>query len=288
MNLIHFSLVGVREKKQVFLEVIIQAAGGRGVSHLRSVIAEHVHLEDLVRVGEINHHFGRVQLSFALIIGVEVVAFGTSTFEAAVIVFTLLITKSPLLAFVTINACSRIIRHLFALRTKADTTLQRTPTGVFTAQRSTLALRTSRFLVRAIKTVLDPVAEFTFFDAFGRLTSSAVWTVEFIVWTGNGRTIFLVRSIRAVLISVAPPPCRYTQGIFAPELAAVTGREIAVLFVGSVPTLIPVVALLVLLDALFAIFTSKLGQLAGHLAVACILVGLVPAVVVPVAFFCRG
>lgn len=102
MNLVHLPLVGVREKEQVFLEVVIQTTGGRGVGHLRSVVAVHIHLEDLVGVREINHHFGRVQLGFTLIFGVELVTFGASTFEASIIIFTLLITKSPLLALVTI------------------------------------------------------------------------------------------------------------------------------------------------------------------------------------------
>ena len=57
----------------------------------------------------------------------------------------------------------------------------------------------------------------------------------------------------------------------------------AVLLVGGVVALVPVVALLVLGDALVAVLAAELAELAGDAGAAVRLVALVPAVVVAVA-----
>ena len=57
----------------------------------------------------------------------------------------------------------------------------------------------------------------------------------------------------------------------------------AVLLVGGVVALVPVVALLVLGDALVSVLAAELAELAGDAGAAVRLVALVPAVVVAVA-----
>jgi hypothetical protein len=126
------------------------------------------------------------------------------------------------------------------------------------------------------------VAQFALLDAFWCSSVPTLWAIELVVWAGDCGAILLVSPVCAILVAITAPTSRDAESIMASELTGVARREVAVFFVGSVRTLGPVVALLILLDALLPVLASELGQLAGH-PLAPFLVRLVPAVVVPVA-----
>lgn len=94
--------------------------------------------------------------------------------------------------------------------------------------------------------------------------------------------------VSAVSVAVTPPAQRDADGIGTSELAFVTGGKVAVLFVRVVAAVVPVVALLGLVDAPAVLCTPELIQLTGGgVAFAVLLVTLIATVYITVALFGR-
>jgi len=102
---------------------------------------------------------------------------------------------------------------------------------VLARQRGATRRRTCRQLVSAVLTVGDAVAKSALVDTFGGALRTALRAVELVVRAGDCGTVVLVGAVGAVLVTVATPPDRNTTVVLAPELTAVTWREIAVLFI---------------------------------------------------------
>jgi hypothetical protein len=179
-------------------------------------------------------------------------------------------------------AGARVIGNFLSNRAGASTTLKGRSAGELAAKRGTQRIRAGILFVGAILTILVPVAQFALLDALWCSPVPTLWAVELVVWAGHCGAILLISPVCAVLVAITSPPSGDTEGVVAAELTRVARREVAVLFVRSVGTLGPVVALLILLDAFLPVLASELRQLARH-PLAAFLVRLVPAVVVPVA-----
>lgn len=79
---------------------------------------------------------------------------------------------------------------------------------------------------------------------------------------GRERTaIGFIGMICAISMAITSPTERDTNGICAPELSFMTGREVTILFIRVVPTVIPMVTLLRLINTPSTRVTSKLVQL---------------------------
>jgi len=268
------------------LEVEVETTCRRCICDTHLVLAIHAHGEDHVGVCEEELHLVQRLLGLAVRPSSKFIASNAGTLITAICILTLLVARVdvPFFALVPIYARARIVGHLLADWAIAGATLKGRPARELAAKRGTQRIRAGVLLISAILTIPFPITELALVYALRCSPIPTLWTVELIIRARNGRTVLLVRTIRAVLVSVAAPPRRDAQSVVAPELARVAWREIAVFLIRSVRTLGPVVALLILLNAFLSVLASELGQLARH-PLAALFVRLISTVEVAVALF---
>ncbi len=82
------------------------------------------------------------------------------------------------------------------------------------------------FFVGRVGAVTNSIAKFGAFNALGPASGRSLRTEELVVGATDKSAISFVRIIRAVGEAVTSPPVRKAKAVVAPELAAVTRREI--------------------------------------------------------------
>ena len=82
------------------------------------------------------------------------------------------------------------------------------------------------FFVGRIGAVTNSVAKFSPFDALGSASRRSLRTEELVVRATNKGAVSFIRIVGAIGKTIATPPVREAKAIVAPELAAVTRREI--------------------------------------------------------------
>ena len=82
------------------------------------------------------------------------------------------------------------------------------------------------FFVGGIGAVTNSVAKFSPFDTLGPVGGRSLRTEELVVRATDKSAVCFIRIIEAVGETIATPSVRKAKSIVAPELAAVTRREI--------------------------------------------------------------
>jgi hypothetical protein len=243
-----------------------------------------VHAVDGVRVCEKYFHLGEGLFCFTIGAILELITLDTCALKGSVQIFALLVAEIPFFAFISIDTSSRVIPDLLANRTGTSASFKRASAFKLTSEGRAETVGAGILLIRAIIAVRFSITEFAFIDAFWCSVFSTLGAVEFIIGARDSRTILLVSPVGAILISIASPACWDTKCIFAPELSAVAGGKIAILLVGPIAALVPVVALLILLNTFLSVSALEFRQLARNsFFIAIFLVAFVSAVVISIA-----
>lgn len=255
-------------------------------------MAFNVHLDDHIVMRKQQLRRSPVLRNAALVFGQ-----GVACVAAALVglrqVETGLLAEAPLRTLVAINAGSTIVGHFLTLGTLADSSCWTSLTFELTVEERTALCRANRVFVGVVLAVFPPVAHLRLGNALGLGARRAERTEELVVRTRDAGAVGLVRSVDTVAVPVAMVGHGDAQGIGALELADVTRREIAVLLIAVVGTVVVVVALELRIDALHAVGAPELVQLTRESRVQTLgrtvfLVASVSTVVIAVAFLLLG
>lgn len=244
--------------------MIIQTSGAGRIGHRLNRLAGGVDLDDSLMVSKVETELAGVGCG-ALIAVNQLVAILTGAFETAFHVGARLIAESPLLALVPIRTCP-IIRcgKDLAFGADADAAFGRWPALMGTADAGTKMVGAFNFFVGQVGAIAVSIAEFRPLDALRPAGGRSLRAEELVVGASDQRAVGLVGIIGAVGETVASPPVREAKSIVAPELTAVTRREIAINFIGAVGAVGAVVTLAARFQTSLAVGAAELVQVTGR------------------------